>query len=96
MLPRHYLYKKQRSDKISKNSINTPLIEPFEDSAASSGQSFKLRDYMLTLIFINWFLGGFACAYYISTTPFSVMDFKLIAISIVFGIYGFVIYKSPY
>lgn len=91
MLPRHSLQTKQRSDKIS----NT-LIETFEDASASSGQPFKLRDYLLTIIFINWFLGGCVCAYYVSTTPFSVMDLKLVAISIFFGLYGYVIYKSPY
>lgn len=95
MLPRHYLSTKQTSGVSSKKSLNK-LIEKFEDPSTSAGQAFKLRDYLLTIILINWVLGGIVCAYYVSTTEYIVMDYKLIAISIIFGIYGYAVYRSPY
>lgn len=55
-----------------------------------------LKVVLLFIVFINWFLGAFACAYHISTTPFSTMDFKLIALTIIFGFYGYIVYIMPY
>lgn len=52
-----------------------------------------IRDIFFYTVLVNWFLGGVGVAYYImKSSNLSDLDFKKIILSLLFGLYGYLMY----
>ncbi len=53
-----------------------------------------IRDLFILVLSINWILGGLIIAYYLPLmiTDSSTRDFKLLLISLLFGLFGYIVY----
>lgn len=45
-----------------------------------------------TIIMINYVVGGIAAVYEFQTNSFETLDFRIIFISLAFGLYGYILY----